>query len=139
MLALAASARLDLAASAAYSDSATDEPMLAAVGHPVAVNPDKELLRTARERGWEVRWFVRPVRLRDRIPRPRPASAAAVGGGLVAVVAGLVTWLLLRRARPVVPAPQPETVQAWRTFLAARVARAMSTIRSRSFFIVRRG
>jgi HAD superfamily hydrolase (TIGR01490 family) len=139
MLALAASARLDLAASAAYSDSATDEPMLAAVGHPVAVNPDKELLRTARERGWEVRWFVRPVRLRDRIPRPRPASAAAVGGGLVAVVAGLVTWLLLRRARPVVPAPQPETVQAWRTFLAARVPRAMSTIRSRSFFIGRRG
>ena len=71
--------------------------MLAAVGHPVAVNPDRELLRVARERGWAVRWFVRPVRLRDRIPRPAPASTVAVGGGLVAVVAAAVTWWWLRR------------------------------------------
>jgi HAD superfamily hydrolase (TIGR01490 family) len=57
---------IDLALSSAYSDSATDLPMLEAVGHPVAVNPDRSLARTARERGWEIRQFTNPVRLRDR-------------------------------------------------------------------------
>ncbi len=36
---------LDLASSYAYSDSITDLPMLELVGHPVAVNPDRELAR----------------------------------------------------------------------------------------------
>ena len=45
---------LDLAASYAYSDSVTDEPMLRAVGHPVAVNPDRELARVARDEEWPV-------------------------------------------------------------------------------------
>ena len=44
---------IDLAASYAYSDSYTDVPMLEAVGHPVAVNPDRVLARLARDRGWE--------------------------------------------------------------------------------------
>ncbi|MGH2914458.1 MAG: HAD family hydrolase, partial [Solirubrobacteraceae bacterium] len=51
---LAGSERIDLGASYAYSDSASDLPMLEAVGHPVAVNPDATLARAARERGWEV-------------------------------------------------------------------------------------
>ena len=51
---------IDLSASYAYSDSATDRPMLEAVGHPVAVNPDRELLRAARAKGWEVRRFTAP-------------------------------------------------------------------------------
>ena len=42
---------IDLAGSYAYSDSATDLPMLEVVGHPVAVNPDRELSRVARDRG----------------------------------------------------------------------------------------
>ena len=42
---------IDLAASYAYSDSESDLPMLESVGHPVAVNPDRELDRVARERG----------------------------------------------------------------------------------------
>ena len=42
---------IDLAASSAYSDSATDLPMLEAVGRPVAVNGDRALARIARERG----------------------------------------------------------------------------------------
>src|SRR3954454_6120803 len=50
---------LDLAASWAYSDSESDLPMLRAVGHPVAVNPDAALMRTAREEGWEVMGFDR--------------------------------------------------------------------------------
>ena len=52
----------------AYSDSQTDLPMLEAVGHPVAVNPDKGLARTARERDWEIVRFNRPVAMRRRLP-----------------------------------------------------------------------
>ena len=40
----------DLADCYAYSDSITDLPMLAAVGHPTAVNPDRALRRAARIR-----------------------------------------------------------------------------------------
>ena len=39
---------LDLEGSYAYSDSITDIPMLEAVGHPVAVNPDRELRQGGR-------------------------------------------------------------------------------------------
>jgi HAD superfamily hydrolase (TIGR01490 family) len=48
---------VDLAESWAYSDSHSDLPMLRAVGHPVAVNPDAELARVAREEGWDVMTF----------------------------------------------------------------------------------
>ena len=47
--------------------------MLRAVGHPVAVNPDAELLRVAREEGWEVMRFER-----------LGAAAALVGAAVVA-------------------------------------------------------
>lgn len=47
----------DLAACTAYSDSHTDLPFLEAVGHPVAVNPDRKLRRIAQERNWPVREF----------------------------------------------------------------------------------
>src|SRR3954453_20775280 len=48
---------IDLDESFAYSDSASDLPMLRAVGHPVVVNPDEELARIAREQGWRVMRF----------------------------------------------------------------------------------
>jgi HAD superfamily hydrolase (TIGR01490 family) len=54
---LAAADGIDLAASYAYSDSESDLPMLRAVGHPVAVNPDAPLARVAAEEGWEVLRF----------------------------------------------------------------------------------
>ena len=54
---LAAQAGIDLGASYAYSDSESDLPMLRAVGHPVAVNPDAPLARVAREEGWDVLRF----------------------------------------------------------------------------------
>ncbi|HLY94943.1 MAG TPA: HAD-IB family hydrolase [Gaiellaceae bacterium] len=43
----------------AYSDSHTDLPLLEAVGHPVAVNPDRALRRIAGERDWPVLEFQR--------------------------------------------------------------------------------
>ena len=48
---------IDLAASYAYSDSESDLPMLRAVGHPVAVNPDGPLAKVARDEGWDVMRF----------------------------------------------------------------------------------
>ena len=57
---LAAREGIDLAASTAYSDSHTDLDFLEAVGHPVAVNPDRRLRRTARERGWPILAFAEP-------------------------------------------------------------------------------
>src|SRR3954451_6495510 len=65
---------IDLSESFAYSDSESDLPMLRAVGHPVAVNPDAQLLRVAREEGWQVMTFDR-LRRRVRLA----AGAAALG------------------------------------------------------------
>jgi HAD superfamily hydrolase (TIGR01490 family) len=48
---------IDLSRSTAYSDSHTDMPFLEVVGHPVAVNPDRDLRRVARDRGWETLEF----------------------------------------------------------------------------------
>lgn len=45
---------IDLADSYAYSDSFYDVPLLAAVGHPHAVNPDPRLLAAAVVRRWPV-------------------------------------------------------------------------------------
>ncbi|MBM3670666.1 MAG: HAD family hydrolase [Actinobacteria bacterium] len=93
---LAAREGIDLTGSFAYSDSVTDEPMLRAVGNPVVVNPDRELARIARDEEWPVRHFVRPVRLRDRVPVP-PKPALAVTGVVAAAGAGAVVWWLLRK------------------------------------------
>ena len=49
----------DLTGSTAYSASHTDLPLLEAVGHPVAVNPDRALRRVAASRGWPVLEFGR--------------------------------------------------------------------------------
>jgi HAD superfamily hydrolase (TIGR01490 family) len=94
---LAAREYINLPMSYAYSDSITDLPMLEVVGHPVAVNPDKDLGRVARERDWEIREFARPVRLRDRMPVPPAGPTIAVGGALAAAGAGVAVWWWLRR------------------------------------------
>lgn len=86
---------IDLSSSYAYSDSATDVPMLEIVGHPVAVNPDAELRKIATERGWEIRKFESPVSLRDRVNENKLSGAAVAGG-----VAALVTYWALRGRRP---------------------------------------
>jgi HAD superfamily hydrolase (TIGR01490 family) len=87
---------IDLGASFAYSDSYSDLPMLEMVGHPVAVNPDRLLSHLARERGWEVRRFTRPVRLRDRLrdrfPDRRPAVAVSASAIALAVASVALGW-----------------------------------------------
>ncbi len=82
----------------AYSDSITDLPMLAAVGHPAVVNPDRALRKEAVTRGWPVLTFNRPVSLRDRLPAPSGAAVATtLAVGASALAAGAVTYSLLRR------------------------------------------
>lgn len=67
----------------AYSDSITDEPLLRAVGHPVAVNPDRALLRIAREENWHVRRFEKPVPLNAGVRRRRTLLLAALATTLL--------------------------------------------------------
>ena len=95
----------DLSASYAYSDSVTDLPMLEAVGHPTAVNPDRGLRRTAVERGWPVLEFRRPVPLGQRWrQRPvAPVAAAAIGLGMAATIT-LLWYARQRRHRRTSPA-----------------------------------
>jgi HAD superfamily hydrolase (TIGR01490 family) len=82
----------------AYSDSITDLPMLEAVGHPTVVNPDRGLRKEATARGWPVLTFSRPVSLRDRLPAPSGAAVATTAAvGLSALIAGALTYSLLRR------------------------------------------
>jgi HAD superfamily hydrolase (TIGR01490 family) len=78
---VAAAHGIDLAESFAYSDSETDIPMLEVVGHPYAVNPDRGLSRTARDRGWPTLSFTHPVRAHDgnRSRTPFVISAFVLG------------------------------------------------------------
>ena len=91
----------DLSACYAYSDSATDVPMLEAVGHPFAVNADRALRRIAAERDWPTLTFSNAVPLRERISGLRPEhptlTATAVGAGLA--VGGVVWYAARRRPR----------------------------------------
>ena len=80
---------IDLSKSYAYSDSASDLPMLRLVGHPVAVNPDAELATVAREQGWEILRF-------DRLGRRLKAAIALAGA---AAAGGIGSAALAARAR----------------------------------------
>ena len=81
--ALAEERGYDLEASFAYSDSVTDVPMLEAVGHPHAVNPDKELRRVAADAGLadpglhQARRAAQPAPAAPARPWPRSPSAAS--------------------------------------------------------------
>jgi phosphoserine phosphatase len=100
MTELAEKEGIDLLQSWAYSDSYTDLPMLEAVGHPVAVNPDRVLAKAAHERDWEIMQFTKPVRLRDRVSVPSlPATAMVAGATAAATVGALVAWRIARRPR----------------------------------------
>lgn len=146
MTAVAERDGIDMAASFAYSDSATDKPMLQAVGHAVAVNPDRELLRAAKVHGWEVRRFTHRVPLRERVPMPAPRQAAMGGGAVLAAIgAGVAArWWWDRRQPPSTPrrrwgvagrtgaAPEvrrrraPSSWRGWRAQRSRRAAEASS-------------
>ncbi|GII21340.1 HAD family hydrolase [Planosporangium mesophilum] len=84
--ALAEAEGLDLTRCSAYSDSVNDIPMLSAVGHAVAVNPDSALRNEARRRGWEIRDF-RTGRKAAKVAVPTAVGTAVAAGALVAGVA----------------------------------------------------
>ncbi len=100
----------------AYSDSITDLPMLATVGHPVAVNPDRALRKEAAARGWPVLTFSRSIALRERSSplamAGGPALAAAAAG---AATAGLVWMAARRRGRSRLAVPPRRSGAAGRT------------------------
>jgi HAD superfamily hydrolase (TIGR01490 family) len=83
----------DLAESYAYSDSESDLPMLRAVGHPVAVNPDAALERVARDEGWEVMRF-------ERLGRRLRFVGVLGGVALLGVSGGYLAPRIWARLRP---------------------------------------
>ncbi len=78
---VAAQRGIDMSESFAYSDSETDIPMLLAVGHPFAVNPDRALTKVAHEHEWPILSFTHKVRAHDghRSRTPFVVSAAVLG------------------------------------------------------------
>ena len=70
----------DLRLCYAYSDSASDLPMLGAVGHPVAVNPDSTLARHARDQGWPIVTFSQRTKRVIRRSATGLASASVAAG-----------------------------------------------------------
>jgi HAD superfamily hydrolase (TIGR01490 family) len=98
---LAAVRGYDLADCYAYSDSITDQPMLEAVGHPNAVNPDKGLRRVAIDNDWPILTFTNAVPLRERLSglRPPRPAATAVAATLLAGLAGVIWYGLSRHGR----------------------------------------
>ncbi|MDQ6821650.1 MAG: HAD-IB family hydrolase [Actinomycetota bacterium] len=108
---LASRKGIDLPSSYAYSDSASDLPMLRLVGHPVAVNPDTELARVARAEGWDVLRF-------DRLGR-RLKAAAALAGAAIAGGAGSAA-LAVRARRGSLPAHRPSSRRPTRQLLGRR-------------------
>ena len=73
----AAAHDMDLRESVAYADSASDLPMLEAVGFPVAVNPETRLASIARKRGWLVEDFRKSPGMRRSLLPLAPARSAA--------------------------------------------------------------
>ena len=82
----------------AYSDSASDLPMLEAVGHPVAVNPDGKLERHARRNGWPIVIFSQQTK---SVIRRSVTSATAIGvaGASFAVGTAVGSHRRSRRSR----------------------------------------
>jgi HAD superfamily hydrolase (TIGR01490 family) len=76
----------DLGQCYAYSDSASDLPMLEAVGHPVAVNPDAKLERVAHQNGWPIVVFSKRTKSVVRRTTQALGTAGIAAGGFAAGV-----------------------------------------------------
>jgi HAD superfamily hydrolase (TIGR01490 family) len=72
--------RLSLEGCWGYADSYYDLPFLAAVGHPVAVNPDRRLSAAARSRHWPILALAKPQRMLDQVERNWQSFKSAIGG-----------------------------------------------------------
>lgn len=59
-----------------YTDSFADLPVMEAVGHPIAVNPDGRLRRIAAARGWPILDWGDPLPPPDRPPGDRAGDRA---------------------------------------------------------------
>jgi HAD superfamily hydrolase (TIGR01490 family) len=75
---------LDLGQCYAYSDSASDLPMLEAVGHPIAVNPDAKLERIARHNGWPIVVFRKRTKAVVRRTTQALGTAGVAAAGFAA-------------------------------------------------------
>ncbi len=75
---------LDLGQCYAYSDSASDLPMLRAVGHPVAVNPDGRLERIAHDQSWPIVVFSKRTKAVMRRTTQAVGAAGMAAGGFAA-------------------------------------------------------
>lgn len=75
---------IDLRSSFAYSDSASDLPMLSAVGTAVVVNPDAALAEIARREGWRVMRFEKLGRRLAIAIATLTAAAMGWGGSVLA-------------------------------------------------------
>jgi HAD superfamily hydrolase (TIGR01490 family) len=75
----------DLRLCYAYTDSVSDLPMLEAVGHPVAVNPDSALESVAYQRGWPIVIFSRRTK---RAIKMTTAVSGALGLASATYAAG---------------------------------------------------
>ena len=71
----------------AYGDSMNDAPMLGAVGHPCAINPDGRLRRHAKRLGWPIQDF------RGRNPKGRRSIVRASVTGFV--------WIFIKVSRSI--------------------------------------
>jgi HAD superfamily hydrolase (TIGR01490 family) len=74
----------DLGQCYAYSDSASDLPMMEAVGHPVAVNPDAKLERIARHNGWPIVVFSKRTKAVVRRTTQALGTAGVAAAGFAA-------------------------------------------------------
>ncbi len=84
---LAARLQINPANCFAYGDSMNDVPMLSAVGHPCAINPDSKLRRHAKSHDWPIQDF------RGRNPNGRRSIVRASAAG--------TTWILLKIVRAI--------------------------------------
>lgn len=80
---------IDLSRSYAYADGVADLPLLALVGHPVAVNPERKLGTMATDNAWPSLAF-RPRKA------PRPLDYLRTIAGFVALLGGAVFGVLAK-------------------------------------------
>jgi HAD superfamily hydrolase (TIGR01490 family) len=100
----------DLGASYAYSDSASDVPMLSIVGHAVVVNPDRALAEMAKTRGWET-LTLDPLGRRLKVIAAI-ALTAAVGGATNALWPVIVALRVGPRMREAIQSLTPGPLSA---------------------------